>query len=439
MDPADVFVHRGYPEQTYVEREEPTKGRGSFEDQLYSSLRKGFHVKISGPSKSGKTQLVTRVAKNRLTENAFMKIKGSNIDSKGDLSSEAVDLLPLPDESTIKKGKKETETLKAKIAARLGLVSSDVTGGFTRTELQELEEVTDNSSKSLSSLLQSVENENLVVLIDNFHYIDPDVREGILQTIRDLKTNFCIAMIPHRMDDVYLGNQDLGGRVKSIELKYWSQDDLEKIGNEGFSKLKMEFTDDTVSKLAKESVGSPQLMQQMCQSLCIDIFGMYDSAESGQKFSTTEDDLARIAEEVVSTTQAEKIFRRLKSGKNPRGQRRVGFPVDNGIADGYTLILRAIGQDPLMKNRVFDADELETRVNKEIVGSANRTKQNIANDCDNMKELMDKEFPNDLTIEWDGQEEKLAISNPNLFFYIRWINQDELTDERSDVKRVKGE
>jgi hypothetical protein len=439
MDPADVFVHRGYPEHTYVEREEPTKGKGSFEDQLYSSLRKGYHVKISGPSKSGKTQLVLRVARNRLTEEAFMKIKGSNIDSKGDLSSEAVDLLPLPDQSTTIEGEKETESLKAKIAGRLGLVSSEVTGGLTQTEIQELQEVTDNTSKSLSSLLQSVENENLVVLIDNFHYIDSDVREGILQTIRDLKTSFCIAMIPHRMDDVYLGNQDLAGRVKSIELKYWDQDDLEQIGMKGFSKLNIEFTDDTISRLAKESVGSPQLMQQMCQSLCIDTFGMDDSAEPDQKFSTTRDDIARIAEEVVSTTQAEKIFRQLKSGKNPRGQKRVGFPVDNGIADGYTLTLRAIGQDPLIKNRVFDVGELEKRINKEILGDAQRTKQNISNDCDNMKELMNDKFPNDLTIEWDEKEEQLAISNPNLFFYIRWVSRDELTDRRSDIKRIKGE
>jgi hypothetical protein len=246
-------------------------------------------------------------------------------------------------------------------------------------------------------------------------------------------------MIPHRMDDVYLGNQDLAGRVKSIGLKYWDQDDLEQIGREGFPELNMEFTDDTISRLAKESVGSPQLMQQMCQSLCIDIFGMDDSAEPDQKFSTTGDDIARIAEEVVSTTQAEKIFRQLKSGKNPRGQKRVGFPVDNGIADGYTLILRAIGQDPLIKNRVFDVGELEKRINKEILGDAQRTKQNISNDCDNMKELMNDKFPNDLTIEWDEKEEQLAISNPNLFFYIRWVSRDELTDRRSDIKRIKGE
>lgn len=439
MDPADVFVHRGYPEHTYVEREESTKGKKSFEDQLYSSLRKGFHVKISGPTKSGKTQLVIRVAKNRLDEEAFMKIKGSNIDSKGDLSSEAVDLLALPDESTVRKGEKETESLRAKIAARLGLASSEVSGGITRTEVKELEKVTDNSSKSLSNLLQSVESENLVVLIDNFHYIDSDVRENILETIRDLDTNFCIAMIPHRMDDIYLGNQDLGGRVKSIDVKYWSQDDLERIGDKGFSKLNMDFTDDTVSRLAKESAGSPQLMQQMCQSLCIDIFDMEDSADRGQKFSTTEQDIGKIAEEVVSTTQAERIFRRLKSGKNPRGQERVGFPVNNGIADGYTLILRAVGQDPVIKNREFSIDELERRVNNEITGDAARSKQNISKDCGKMKDLMNDEFPNDLTIEWDEQERELSVSNPYLFFYIRWVDKSELTDERSDVKRVKGE
>jgi len=439
MDPTEVFVHRGYPEHTYVERENPTKGHGSFEEQLYRSLRKGYHVKISGPTKSGKTQLVKRVAKDRLDEKIFMKIKGSNIDSKGDLSSEAVDLLPLPDQSSIRKGEEESESLKARIAARLGLVSSEVEGEFTHTEIEEFEEVTDNTSKSLSNLLQSVESENLVVLIDNFHYIDKSVRKDISRTIRDLDTNFCIAVIPHRVDDIYLSNQDLGGRVTSIELEYWKNQNLERIGEKGFDKLNMEFADDTISKLAGESVGSPQLMQQMCQSLCVDIHDMHGPANPGQEFTTAGEDIGRIANEVVRTTQAEKIFRRLKSGKNPRGQKRVGFPVHNGIADGYTLILRAIGRDPLIKDRVFDIDELEIRVNEEIEGSARRRKQDISNDCDNMNELMNEEFSNDLTIEWDDQEEKLAVSNPNLFFYIRWIDRDELTDQRSDVIRVKGE
>lgn len=54
MDPTNVFVHRGYPEHTYIERENQTKGERSFEDQLYTDLRKNYHVKISGPTKSGK-------------------------------------------------------------------------------------------------------------------------------------------------------------------------------------------------------------------------------------------------------------------------------------------------------------------------------------------------------------------------------------------------
>ena len=76
----------------------------------------------------------------------------------------------------------------------------------------------------------------------------------------------------------------------------------------------MNFTDDTVSRLAKESVGSPQLMQQMCQSLCVDVFKMEDSADEGEKFSTSEEDIERIAQEVVDTTEADKIFNRLKLG-----------------------------------------------------------------------------------------------------------------------------
>ena len=255
----------------------------------------------------------------------------------------------------------------------------------------------------------------------------------------DLETNFCIAMIPHRMDDIYLSNQDLGGRIKSIKIEYWKEEELKSIAREGFNILNMNFTDDTVSRLAKESVGSPQLMQQMCQSLCVDVFKMEDSADEGEKFSTSEEDIERIAQEVVDTTEADKIFNRLKSGKNPRGQERVGFPVENGIADGYTLILRAIGKDPIFKERVFDIDELERRVNEEIKGDTNRRKQDILKDCGKMEEIAKDGFPNDLTIEWDEQEEKLAISNPNLFFYLRWVDRDKLTDERSDMKRVKGE
>lgn len=439
MDPTNVFDHRGYPEHTYVERENPTTRKGSFEDQLYGALRKNYHVKIFGPSKSGKTQLVIRVAKNKLDEDIFIKIKGSNVDSKGDLSSEAVDLLSLPDEVTERRGEKERVSWKARIAVRLGLVDPSIVRGVSKTEIEEIENSTDNTSKSLSNLLQSIESENLVVLIDNFHYIDSDVRKSVLRTIRDLETNFCIAMIPQRMDDVYLGNQDLAGRIQSIEIEYWDKDDLKKIGRKGFSKLNMEFTDDTVSKLAEESVGSPQLMQQMCLSLCIDVFNMNGSAEPNQQFSTTEADIKRISEEVVAAGEVDKMFRILKSGKDPRGQERVGYPVDNGIADGYTLILRAIGQDPLVKDREFDISELERRVNSEIVGNITRRKQQISKDCGKIYEIMKESFPNDLSIEWNTEEQKLAVSNPNLFFYIRWMDRDRLTDQRSDVKRVKTE
>ena len=434
-----MFNHRGYPEHTYVERKNPTARKGSFEDQLYGALRKNYHVKIYGPSKSGKTQLVTRVAKDKLDKELFIKIKGANVDSKGDLSSEAIDLLSIPDKSTTREGEQETSSWKAKIAVRLGLADPTIVRGITRTEIDELEKSTDNTSKSLSNLLQSVESEDLVVLIDNFHYIDPAVRKNVLRTIRDLETNFCIAMIPQRMDDVYLGNQDLAGRIQSIEIEYWNNDDLKEIGNKGFSKLNMEFTDNTISKLAEESVGSPQLMQQMCLSLCIDVFDMNGSAEPDQQFSTTEDDIKRISEEVVAAGETGKMFRLLKSGKNPRGQERVGYTVENGIADGYTLILRAIGQDPLIKDREFDIDELERRVNNEIAGSVTRSKQQISYDCGKMYEIMKETFPNDLSIEWDEEERKLAITNPNLFFYIRWMDRNDLTDEKSDVKRIKTE
>jgi hypothetical protein len=439
MDPAEVFVHRGYPEYTYVERKNPTEKSESFEDQLYSALRRNYHVKISGPSKSGKTQLVRKVVRERLDKKGLVKIKGSNIDSTGDLSSQAVDILPVSSEVSKTEANQETSSIKAKISARLGLTSTEVSGDVSQTEIQEYQEVERNNEKSLRSLLQSIDGEEFVVLIDNFHYIEKDVRKEILEAIRDLETNFCMAMIPYRMDDIYIGNQDLQGRVQSIEMNYWGIEELEEIGNIGFAKLNINLTDNTISRLANESVGSPQIMQQMCQTFCVDILDIDEKYPEKEDISTSTEEVERVAKKIVSTAQVEKIFRKLKSGKETRGEERVGYPLNNGIGDGYTCVLRGVRRDPVPEDRIVDINELEERIDKEIEGEVDRRKQNISNDCENMAEIMEDEFPNKLSIEWDDTEGRLAISNPYLLFYIRWVNKEKLTDSERDVSYIKTE
>lgn len=79
--------------------------------------------------------------------------------------------------------------------------------------------------------MRSLIQEGKVLVIDDFHYIEPEVQKYIARTLKTelfhgLKA--VILTLPHRSDDAIRLNPDLIGRTTVIDIAPWSLDELKK-------------------------------------------------------------------------------------------------------------------------------------------------------------------------------------------------------------------
>jgi hypothetical protein len=109
------------------------------------------------------------------------------------------------------------------------------------------------------------------MLIDDFHYMDRAVQIEVAKSLKEsvrLGIKIVTAAVLHRGDDVVRANPELRGRVRSIDLGYWSASELRKIADTGFTALNAIVEDNAIERFIDESAGSPQLMQLLLLQAC---------------------------------------------------------------------------------------------------------------------------------------------------------------------------
>lgn len=122
------------------------------------------------------------------------------------------------------------------------------------------------------SVLSYFIEQDLVLLMDDFHYASPKMQTFMAQQFKDgirKGLRVIIASLPHRVDDTIRTNPDLQGRISIIDLQAWDKEDLALIPKKGFEELQMSVPEELIDILAKESISSPQLMQLICLNVCI--------------------------------------------------------------------------------------------------------------------------------------------------------------------------
>ncbi|MUV61839.1 ATP-binding protein [Halobacterium sp. CBA1126] len=176
MRVSEVFAHNSYPEYTYVERE-----TGDLETSLENALRmRGAIVSISGPSKSGKSMLVKRVAKqSHITQIA--EVTGSNIESVDDLWEEALNNIGAPSATEEHSTEREESGRTVKGGVDVGFSAGADSHSL---EGQENTDVSIDQRRGLSRLIEVVDTDNFILLIDDFHYIDQSIQPDIAEAIK---------------------------------------------------------------------------------------------------------------------------------------------------------------------------------------------------------------------------------------------------------------
>ncbi len=407
----EVFTPTDVPTLSYVER-----SSRNFERDLRNAFDiPKMVVSISGPSKSGKTVLVTKVV---APEN-LIHIYGATIKTREDLWSDVIAWMGGPIERTETEGSKIAGELAATAGGKAGIPyvaegKADIKGGvFADSSSSTTKKY---STTALDDIVREIGGSDYVVFVDDFHYIDRNVQEEIGKQIKaaaEKGIRICTASVPHRSDDVVRSNPELRGRVTAIDMNYWTDDELEQIAFRGFRELNVDLAPAVIRTLANEAFGSPQLMQAMCLNLCFEQ-GINGSLETHQRIEIDSNAIPQTFERTSVTTDYSTMLSALHAGPKQRSIERKQFNfVDGTRGDVYRCVLLAMRADP--PNLSFRYEHIMRRV-KEVCTDESPVGSSVVESLSQMAKLA-KAVQNAPVIEWD--EDVLDIVEPYFLFFLR--------------------
>ncbi len=251
-----VFTAAGQPSVTYVDR-----AHLSIEGTVSRAIRLPNQiVSLAGPSKSGKTVLCRKV----LSREQYVWLEGGQVDSIKSIWEKVCYELNYP-KTISKKGKSET---KVGISLNKFLFSAD--GSHLRASETERNYEID----SMASAIRHLSEQKISLVIDDFHYLLPEVRKAFLRNVKGPVFNglkLILLSVTHRGNDAVKSENELQGRVTAVSVPDWNSSDLKQIAVKGFGELNVECPENVVERLASESQKSPSLMQKLCWEICVGI------------------------------------------------------------------------------------------------------------------------------------------------------------------------
>ena len=408
----DVFVPGGLPTYTYNPRESRR-----LEDSIQEATSSFKLLVITGPTKSGKTVLVNKV----FPRNENLWIDGGSINTEGSFWELIVSELGGYTEEQISDGEDLQYTISGVtqaegniLLAKLSAGMSGTAGGVEKTTFLQRRHMS-NKSKAIS-LLQEFK---IPLIIDDFHYIPKDIQK---QIVRALKAPImygvpviCIA-IPSRKFDVIEVERELTGRMDSIELPTWDENELLTIAENGFAALNLTVPQSVIEYLSSEAFGSPFLMQDFCRSICKKY-----NIEYKEKHTTSLDISIQLASEVfpiIADNSGRSMFDKLKRGPRTRTDRKPRTMKNGEVTDIYGVVLEALKYlRPGIETITYDM--LRSNI-REVLADDLPQHGEIARVLEKIAEISYTDTSSTPVIDWQKDDDILTITDPFFAFYLRW-------------------
>jgi hypothetical protein len=408
----EVFVPGGRPTITYVPR-----GDLHLEKEVADYLDSRHKIlSVSGPTKTGKTVLLKSQVGDDFNP---IWLSGGAITSIDDFWSTIADDLELPTETGMDGGLSHTQS---------GKLSGELSGGFIKgggdkgssvTRDRKMTERTTVSPKR-ASRKELQERPDRVIVVDDFHYVPPDVQVEIVRGLKDLVfegVGFIVAAVPHRAYDVVKVEKEMTGRVVQLEVGFWGDEDLKKIANSGFSALNVVVTDALITRLVNEAFQSPHLMQEFCRQLCVDN-GIVETcgAPTGIGEPNWDEFFSRLA---PSASKA--AFDLLARGPRQRSDRKVRHLREGRETDIYGAVLRAIAHTGPLTELTYE--QLRSALRAVLAPSDEPPqKHEVTRVLDEMTRIAREQIDGEPVVDYDGGLATLYISDPYFAYWLRWGN-----------------
>lgn len=413
----EVFVPGGMPSYTYQERKDSNDEDKDvdLEKKLRSAtnrLRK--FISVAGPTKSGKTVLIRKV----FPKESSVWVEGAHISSVIDFWNEVHSKLGLSTPSSLAegKGKEETREFEGSIGIKPGGIGSEIKDKQVHKGNRSLLEVKEFATSVAHLGLEGLLRSNRILIIDDFHYVSPDVQtsivRGLKQAVFDGLTVILI-LIPHRMHQAATAEMDVDGRTHTLKIPEWSRSELFAIAESGFRALNVLVNAVTINEMVVECFQSPHLMQDLCSLMCDD-WGVMDTQTGHQrtlKFTKGKDKFfKRFATDAVNPN----TFKALQKG--PDRSNRISRPLKaGGTCDTYEAVLMALRALDVMSPVKWS--DLRKGLQEVLIEEPQQ--QEVTRVLEKMDEIA-KERDGEPVIDYVKEQGELHLVDPFFRFYVRW-------------------
>lgn len=406
-----VFVPGGSPKLTY-------NPRNTLELESHLSKAKDNLCKlvmVTGSTKSGKTVLTSTV----FDKNHSVWFDGGAFSTEDEFWRDIADQLDIPLDESKTKSNSTSESTSVGAGGQIGLfglsAKVDTSNLSNASEIRSSALSTKHSPKS--SVLRALNNLQIPLIIDDFHYIP---RENQATIVRALKAVIfegapvIFLAIPHRRLDAVKVEREMTGRVDNIQVPAWEIQELCEIAHTGFPLLNMKVSSHIVDLFANEAIGSPHLMQEFCRALCID-----------HKVDETS-----LKEVSIKNTDTDALFKRVAIGtgkimfdKLSRGPRqrsdRMQRKLKSGLqTDIYGLVLQGLAEIKPGMDKV-DYEDLRTKI-REISSEKPPEAHEISRVLEHMSNIASSDESSTPVLDWEKEDRILHITDPFFAYYLRW-------------------
>lgn len=411
MKTTDVFIAGGMPSVTYNPRTEL-----GLENKLQDYLNTRHKlISITGPTKSGKTVLCRR----NVNETQQILISGGEITTEDNFWELVLDQLNYSYVESSSAMTSSDDTVSAGTSAQLSLWGVATFGG-NGTTTRKNNNGTSHTKKYIinpkRSAIEKLKSLDKTLIIDDFHYIEQSIQQ---QIIRALKSpifdglNVIVLAVPHRAYDALKVETEMTGRVAQLEITSWEERDLSEIASKGFKALNIIYNDSIINTLAKESYGSPNLMQEFCLQLCKD--NNVNETCKKPKTITLLTSSKAFFKSIAKSVASKVAYDRLARGPRQRSDRKSRVLKNGKTVDIYTATLLAIAHTG--PKTEITIEELRASF-KKIMDNPPQS-QEIARVLIQMDKIA-KQQQGEPVIDWSKEDNSLFIADPYFAFYLKW-------------------
>jgi hypothetical protein len=273
----------------------------------------------------------------------------------------------------------------------------------------------------MAESLAAMQKRRIVLVIDDFHYIDAVARTEIVRNLKGAIFNglkVLLLSVAHRVFDAITAESELTGRFISVTLPEWTSDELRQVPLLGFKELKVDCPDEIIATIVEESQSSPFLMQKFCWEICFDNNVERAHLIGRQKIPADYDlkgMFTRIAQDAGLP-----IYQKLVTGPQARKERLKRPLAQGGEADIYEATLLALAETgPLPRVSYEDLRGKLTSLLTEMMPQKHEITSAL-------KHLSSISLKGGLSsaIDWDEDKREISIADPYLRFYLRWQVRD---------------